>query len=208
MIEWIEARSGQWVPREDGNLLCSSIDPSSEGKKWVERYAASAGHFDVLVVLGLAGGYHIQALAQQFPHLEILVIEKNGDLEAELLSRRGRWPENVTIIAGNSLEALENNVFVRAALRTIFRVVKYPTSVRSHEEYYDKVVSFFSGRTPSGFRDQSRLRNGMKELARDLEFQDRNEGLSVLDIERAIKARERTTEREAVIWFALRELVQ
>ncbi len=210
MLEWIESRTSHLIPKQNGTLLCSGIDPLAEAKKWVARQEGDIRSYDVFFVLGLAGGFHISQLAQSFPNSEIIVIEPLKDLERELLSRRGPIAENVTIISGLSPEEVKNNVFVRSGLKSLYRVLAYPTSCRLNKTYFEEIESLLIGRDKNSFMYHLEGRTHLRRFFDTLDvFQDKNQSaITILDIERALRKRSAPLEREGMIFMALRELIK
>ena len=211
MLEWIESRNSQFVPRVEGLLLCSSIDPVIEGRKWAEKATEKDAPYEVYFVMGLGGGYHVSALAQMHPNAEIIVIEPSRDLEKELLSRRGPLPQNVTIVAGKKVEDVKSNVFFSSGLKSIYRVLKYPTSFRLHRDYFETLEKFLLARDPEILSEHLENRPSLREFFKSLKLNSEDvstKPLTVIDIASAIRARSKTLEREGMIWMALRELVR
>ncbi len=210
MLEWIESRTSHLIPKQNGTLLCSSIDPMAEAKKWVARQTGDLKSYDVLFVLGLAGGFHINQLAQNFPDSEIIVIEPIKELEKMLLSRRGPVAENITILSGLTLEEIKANVFVRAGLKSLYRVLAYPTSCRLNKDFFEKVENLLLGRDADSFSYHLEGRSHLRRFFETLDiFEDGNShSITILDIERALRKRSTVLEREGMIFMALRELVK
>lgn len=210
MLEWVESRTSHMIPKQDGTLLCSSIDPVSEAKKWVLRQEGDLKPYDVFFVLGLAGGFHVAQLAQSFPNAEIVVVEPSKNLEKELLSRRGPIAENVTIVSGLSIEGVKQNVYVRSGLKSIYRVLAYPTSCRINKDYFEQIESLLLGRDKSSFLYHLEGRSHLRRFFETLQIFDQEEAspVTILDIERALRKRSRPLEREGMIFMALRELVK
>jgi hypothetical protein len=212
MIEWVETRTLHHVPRDRGQLLCSSIDPIAESKKWFEKsFDKSNERYEAIFILGLAGGFHVAQVAGAFPDAEIIVVESNFELGDELQSRRGPISDNVTLLAGLKFDEIKKNIFIKSGIKSLYKVVCYPTSYRLDKTYYEKVNSFLLGRTSDAFalhlqarRDQKHFFESLLEYDVDL-FKN---NITVLDIERAVRARNKPLEYEGMVWMALRELVK
>lgn len=209
MLEWIESRTRHYIPKYNDVLLCSSIDPQSEAKKWLLKQTGDLTSYEVFFILGLGGGFHITCLAQKFPNAEIIVLEPSKELEKQLLSRRGPMPENVTILSGLSSTEVKQNVFVRAGIKSLYRTLTYPTSYRMNREYFGAVEELLYGRTQEALLYHLEGRNHLRHFFESLNiFEEGNTDVTILDIERALRARKTPLEREAMIFMALRELVR
>lgn len=212
VLEWVETRTYQFVPKDRGQLLCSSIDPVGEAKKWFEKNFSNRNEsYEVVFILGLAGGFHVSQVASAFFDAEIVVVEPNFELTEELLSRRGKLPDNVTLLSGMKIEEVKRNVFVRSGLRSRYKVASYPTSFRLDREYYEKIQKFLIGRDLASFQahletriDQKHFFESLLAVQPDL----LHDNITVLDIERAIRKRAKPLEHEGMVWMALRELVK
>ncbi|MBI4683424.1 MAG: glycosyltransferase [Nitrospirae bacterium] len=102
-----KARSGSFTLRvtgEDGAVktLHSIYDPEAEAKRLVRAFA-----FDgrgILVVLGLGLGYHVDELAREFPHTEIIVIEPVMEIYEIAKEHGPAISDRVKLLAGLSSE--------------------------------------------------------------------------------------------------------
>jgi hypothetical protein len=212
MLEWIQSERSSLIPKIDGQLLCSTIDPVIEGRRWAEKILSISKEWEAFFILGLGGGYHVSALASLLPDTEVTVIEHNRVLESELLSRRGPLPSNVTILAGLKPQEIRNQVFVRSGLRSLYGVGRHPSSVRLQKEYYREMEMILLGRTPSDIRLQSETRPGLSQLFQSLDlFQEKKyekKEITVIDLVEALKRRATPLEKEAITFMVLRELVK
>lgn len=211
MIEWVESRNNLMVPMQNGVLLCSSIDPVAEAKKWVEKYIADINEYEVIFILGLAGGFHIKQLAQAIPDTEIIVIESLKPLEKELLSRRGPLQDNVTILAGYSINELKQNVYFRAGVKSIYRILKYPTSCRLNSDYYENVERLLCGHDYESLQFHLDGRQHLKSLFDEINLKKEcsdTENITILDVEKSIRKKNKELSRDAMIFMTLRELVR
>lgn len=78
MIAYSENNNGLLIPSQNGLNLCDFYDPQVEAIKWVYSLGQISG--DSLMVLGLGGGHHIDALLQVYPHMHITVLETREGL--------------------------------------------------------------------------------------------------------------------------------
>ena len=59
MLEEAQARNSERIAKLNGRILCSSIDPSREARKWVDLHSEISEDCETIFVLGLGCGYHI-----------------------------------------------------------------------------------------------------------------------------------------------------
>lgn len=209
MIEWVESRNSMFVPQQNGSLLCSFIDPVNEAKKWVQGLPSNLGEYDVIFVLGLAGGFHVNLLSQSFPEKEIIVIEPVKQLGRELLSRRGPLPTNVTLLLGLDIDGLKKSIFLNSGIKSLYRVVKFPASWRLNENYFRKTESLLLGHEKSALEFHLQGRTRLRDFFSNLNLTPANiHQITILDITRAIQQRADPLQREGKILMALRELVK
>src|SRR5574344_406444 len=69
---FVSSKNGLPIPCANEYLFHSRYDPAHEAELFASSFTASSRYF---VVLGIAGGYHIEALLNKFPHSEILALE-------------------------------------------------------------------------------------------------------------------------------------
>jgi hypothetical protein len=79
---FVFSKNGLPVPCSNEYLFHSRYDPAHEAELFASSFTASCRYF---VVLGIAGGYHIEALLKKFPHAEILALEYSDDSLAFLM---------------------------------------------------------------------------------------------------------------------------
>ena len=149
-------------------------------------------------------------MALLFPDVEITVIETNSNLERELLSRRGPLPANVTLLSDMTVNEVRENVYIRSAVRSLFRVLKYPTSYRMAKEYYDQVEALLVGHCIDSLKYQLDARKDQKAFFEAIDFFDdpSQTELTIVDIQKAIRRKARPVDRTGMIWMALGELVK
>ncbi len=88
MVAYTESRDGLPIPvirSERGTVhLHSRYGPLREAM----RVAKAAPEVGYVVILGLGGAYHVEAIVRQFPRLRVLVLEPESDTLRHLLRRR------------------------------------------------------------------------------------------------------------------------
>ncbi len=212
MLEWVQSERSSLIPKLNGQLLCSTIDPVIEGRRWAEKITSISKEWEAFFILGLGGGYHVSALASLLPDTEVIVIEANRILETELLSRRGPMPSNVTILSGMNQDSIRNQVFVRSGLRSLYGVGRHTSSIRLDREYYKSIESVILGRTPAEIRSQIDSRPGLSafldtlDLFKEPKFATTE--ITVIQLAEALRRRAKPLEKEAVTFMVLRELVK
>lgn len=78
IITFSENTEGYLIPFEDGKSLCDFNNPVGEAEAWVAQQDLSISN--EIVVLGLGGGFHVQALKEAHPYLKIHLIECRDQL--------------------------------------------------------------------------------------------------------------------------------
>lgn len=78
IITFSENTEGYLVPFEDGKALCDFNNPTAEAEAWAAKQDVSISN--EIVILGLGGGFHVQALKEAHPYLKIHLIECRDQL--------------------------------------------------------------------------------------------------------------------------------
>lgn len=95
IITFSENHDGSLVPFEDGESLVSLSDPRGQALKWV--YSLGSIPSDHVVVVGLGAGYHIEALADIYPQLNITVVDSRPSLASVFKSQFPDVANRVTL---------------------------------------------------------------------------------------------------------------
>lgn len=66
-IHWIENKNGVSIPYDQGFALSSTRDPNREASQWVMQNLENFKWTDRWIIVGGGGGFHLEALNQQFP---------------------------------------------------------------------------------------------------------------------------------------------
>ena len=74
----ISAKDGSLIPAQGGIAFHSTYNPVREGEQFAAQFDDSDAE-TFFVVIGLCGGFHIQALLRRFPRCTILAVEKNQE---------------------------------------------------------------------------------------------------------------------------------
>lgn len=205
-LVWEKARTGESVPRWDGRLLASCLDPRQEAADWIFRRAPFLNKVKTLIVLGVGGGFHILAAAERST-ARIVVIEK----ERELLS--AVWPKLEETL-GDRIEPvlieraveLRSSPRIREVLGGSFCVLEHPPSIAHHREFYSECSALLLAREWGALTWQWRLR-GLPDFDSEPRLTRGEPALSIRDLDETRLMRE-STDREKLLLKALRELVK
>ncbi len=118
--------------------LHSAYDPSAESQRTVAMF--SKGRGSVIIVAGLALGYHIDHLRERFPETQIMIIEKDREVIDIAGMENPGFLEHATMIDSLSkitpiLEELDIADFRG------FSVYTHRPSYQLDREFYDRIVS-------------------------------------------------------------------
>ena len=151
--EIMESRSGQESLIYHGEKtirLHSLYDPLKEAKRSVDSFRT--GRFSLLIVSGLARGYHVRLLRDRFPHKMILVLERDRKVleivterEPDLLGRIA-----VAISEEEMLSYLDE--IEPGSFRGIAHYVHRP-SLGIDPSFYENLLSRAKGYISSRFSD-------------------------------------------------------
>jgi hypothetical protein len=78
IITFSENAEGYLIPLEDGKHLCNFQNPMEEAEKWAAEQDVTISN--EIVILGLGGGFHVQALKEAHPYLKIHLIDVRDQL--------------------------------------------------------------------------------------------------------------------------------
>jgi len=96
IITFSENHEAQLIPFEDGQSLASLRDGGNEGLQWV--YSLGLIPTQSAVVVGLGAGFHIAALADLDPNLNITVVESREALIPVFRARFSHLRDRVNIV--------------------------------------------------------------------------------------------------------------
>jgi hypothetical protein len=116
IITFSENTEGYLIPFEDGKALCDFNNPIRQAEEWVSKQDLSISN--EIVVLGLGGGFHVQALKAAHPYLKIHLIECRDQLlpiyKKQIQSQVGNYS------CFQSLDALlESEVFEAVIVKSL-----------------------------------------------------------------------------------------
>lgn len=106
-LEWLPTQSGMSTARYRGILLHSSGDPIQEAEKVVAPLMNTQTPFYLIFGLGLA--YHVMALREKLPDMEILVFEPSEEIyQAAKKVSFQNWPGDPKVRVLQRIEDLED----------------------------------------------------------------------------------------------------
>ena len=118
--------------------LHSSYDPAKESERSIDAF--DKGRASIVIVSGVALGYHIKSLKGKYPDTKIIAVEK----EKEILSKCNEYyPENLSGISViNSLRDIES-VFSSMELANFKGIAHYihKPSYGLNQEFYNEIIN-------------------------------------------------------------------
>lgn len=206
MIQFETARNGQPVFKVDGRSLVSTFDPSKEARTWAEKAVNEIGDRDAVIVVGLACGYHLQALRQMRPSLAIVTIEASDEIRD---AARKIHPDLKDIVIAADAKALSASIELRDILARRFAVLVHAGQAQTRSEWTQAVTRFLNGRDALSFLLQLRLRPELYALFDEKKISalaNVTEPISILTI-RSLFKNDAMSTRERRVWRVLEELI-
>jgi hypothetical protein len=167
-IEALVAKSGDFTLRVNGRFLASSFDPRKEAQKWAASLTPLLKE-DVVVILGLGCGYHIQALKDMKPHLKMYVVESQPQLAKLTLAHFTNLTDDsqqIKMIVEQTVHNAFEQLVALSALTHPFSIVSHLPSIALDPSFYEAVKSFLIAREPESFQRQLQFR---AELAYEID---------------------------------------
>lgn len=210
VIDWVQAEGGHIVPRQEGNLICSKVNPVEEARRWVQSIAVDISKDDGIAVMGLGGGFHIQILRERFPEAKILVLERHPSIVSRLGSgdtKSGTFPKNVTIVPAPNFDEMASNEWITSFVKAPFVVVRHPTSYRLNRNYYEQIEGALTGRgSKESLQEFLKLRPDLATLVNKVSKPEA--ALSILTIADVLRNKREPLDASGISWMLLRELVK
>lgn len=208
MLEWQTSGNSNefWLPIWNGKLMHSRRNPAREATLWVNGHRQQIEGSHTCFIFGLAGGFHIQELHNQFPELEIVVIEHfesfvnlASPLVRELLP-------NIKLRLKKDPYDLMKDTFIENCLKKTFSILEHAPSVSLSPDYYRNVRSAFCGRDWKSFNFHVKARG--QSWMNQLNFAKREQGLiSIKNITAEIEGQDEISP-DMMKWLCLGELVK
>lgn len=205
MIEWENSRSGARIPRWNGRLMASKLDPEAEARDWMSRRTLFIDKVKTVFVLGVGGGFHIAELLRK-TDAQVIVVEAEAELAAAVIpGLLERFPKRVALVCVSRAAELRSDETVRSGLGTSFVVLQHPPSIATAREFYAQCFDMLVAREWGFLNWQWRLK-GFAALDSEPRVGG-TEALSIYDLENTELVRD-SVEREKMLLRALRELVK
>jgi len=116
IISFSENSEGYLIPFEDGKPLCDFNNPVAEAEAWVAQQDFSISN--EVVILGLGGGFHVQALKEAHPYLKIHLIECRDQLLPIFKNQIRSQVENYSCFQ-NLESLLDSEIFEKAINKSL-----------------------------------------------------------------------------------------
>lgn len=145
MITFSENHESLLVAYEENSPLASAQDPLNEGLKWA--YSLGSIPTSHVVVVGLGSGFHIAALAELDPKLQITVVDSRDSL---LPIFRAQFPElagRVQVEIVRELPALFKCDVFKEVLKNRSYVLSFSECWGQHSSFFSQIFSHLTGRS-------------------------------------------------------------
>lgn len=143
IITFSENSEGYLIPFEDGRALCNAQNPMEQAEAWVESQDFSISN--EIILLGLGGGFHLQALREAYPYLKIHVIECRDQLLPVFKRQIQSQLENYNCF--HSLEGLLDSEIFETAIIKSLPVYFMKESWGQHEDLFYSLWKNLTGRS-------------------------------------------------------------
>ena len=147
MIEFKTARDGTRFFSWRGKLICSGSRPLEEAVRWAEKQSEKITDCRVVVILGLANGFHAVELAKSNPGVRICVINDNESFlvpSTQILDIQSSLFEVITV---SRAQDLRDATKIKKILNESYAVVEFAPAVALNREFYNQVRDLLLGRT-------------------------------------------------------------
>ncbi len=182
VISFSENNEFDLIAYENGQPLAATQDPRSEALKWVY----SLGHLPTqsIVIIGLGSGFHVAALAELDPTLEITVIETRASLIPIFRSKFADISDRVQItIVDQPSEIFKTDAYADVLARKSF-VLSFRECWGARTETFTELFAHMVGRSVDSVQYHlQEMGMNMKSL-----FFNRSALLSIKDILPAVEA--------------------
>ena len=129
------AEKSSLVSFEEGQALASLRDPRGEALKWA--YSLGQIPSNHVVVIGLGSGFHVEALADLDPSVQITVVDSRDSLVPVFRSQFPELAERAQIVIAENLnDLMKNDIYAE--------VVENRAFVISFRECWGNQVDLFS----------------------------------------------------------------
>ncbi len=153
MIDVLKTKTGDYTLRWSGRLLASQVDPRAEAAKWVQQVSATLRGCRTVFVIGAGAGYHLLELAELFPHISILVLEKEQKIINAVRASLEISFLGVDFIATGKTDVFANAGVRKALAAGTYRVLIHPSARVVDAQHAVDIAADLNGRTPHGFQE-------------------------------------------------------
>ena len=201
MITFSENHESSLVSFEEGQALASLRDPRGEALKWA--YSLGQIPSNHVVIIGLGSGFHVEALADLDPSVQITVVDSRDSLIPVFRSQFPDLADRVQIvIAENVPDLMKADVYADVVANRAF-VISFRECWGSQVDLYSQFFGHLTGRSVEAMKYHfEEFGLNMKALY----FQSNNL-LSIKDILPVVESSEIAEEKKQ-IFRALGELVK
>lgn len=212
MIEFTTAREGQRIFKWSGRLLCSSIAPQKEAKKWLENHKARIQKYQNVVIMGLGNGFHVLETIQALRNRKLHVINFCPEILVPALSTIGNREGQIIIISASNIEELKRTEKFRAILQNPFSVVDFPPAMGFDINLYAKAKELLLGRTSESlsFYAEARAQFGSSFALNEIKETRGQSGVQLVDLKqmRQNTRWDQVSEIDSCVIHALGELTK
>lgn len=206
MIVKLKSKNEKNIATVNGKLLCSSIDPLKEAQSWVKKNAQKINTQNQIFVLGAGCGYHLVALTQNHPGLNIIVIERKEELIDFCKSEHGLDLADVQFVNEVDLQHLKVNSIVKKTLKKKYAVLTFYPACSHNLDYFNAAEELLLGRVDEGLQFILSQRDDLKFISQNKKIKvASNELISIKTLMQMANSNEH--KEEIVVLKALRELV-
>jgi hypothetical protein len=184
MIEFTTAKEGERIFKWSGRLLCSSVAPQKEAKKWLENNKERIQKYHHVVIMGLGNGFHILETLHNFRNKKLYVINFCPEILVPALSMIGNREGQIVIVSASDVEDLKRNEKFRAILQHPFSIVDFPQAMGFDVDLYAKAKEILLGRTQESlsFYAKARAHFGSSFMFNELKEIKAQSGVQLVDI--------------------------
>jgi hypothetical protein len=209
MLEWVATPYGEVVPKFNGTLLASKVDPFKEARGWVTHHRKQIESADRHLLLGVGGGHQVMELAMQFQDKEFICIEFLESLSFSNQYAQIRAQTNVELILGCDEKKIFKNERVPKLMSEVFTILKHTPSWQVAPEYYAKIQAAFTAHDWKAFNQALKFRSRDDLFLNELNFSPKaGDALTAKDIVEFVDSKEGDLSDGEMIWMALGELIK
>ncbi len=209
MLEWVATPYGEVVPKFNGTLLASKVDPFKEARAWVSHYRKQIESSDRHLLLGVGGGHQVMEVAMQFQNKEFICVEFLESLSFSSQYAQIRAQTNVELILGLDEKRIFKNERVSKLMSEVFTIIRHAPSWQVSPEYYRRLEMAFTAHDWKSFNQALKFRSRDEVFLNELNFSAKSGGaLTAKNIVDFVGTKEGDLSDNEMIWMALGELIK